>query len=187
MNNPRLAQRYAKSLIDISTQYDKLGEVHNDIVFLKSIIDKSHDFVLMLNSPIINADKKYKVISAITNGNISKITETFLKLICNKGREANLPGVTTSFIQQYNTIIGLHNAKLTTATPISKELADSFVSKIKESTSYDNVHLETAVDDRIIGGFILQMEGKLIDNSILRNLHDVHKQFANNDYMHKLR
>ncbi|MEO8819862.1 MAG: ATP synthase F1 subunit delta [Ginsengibacter sp.] len=187
MNNPRLAQRYAKSLIDISTQFEKLEDVHNDIVFLKSIIDKSRDFVLMLDSPIINADKKYKVISAITNGNISKITETFLKLICNKGREANLPGVIHSFIQQYNTIIGLHNAKLTTATPISKELADSFVSKIKESTSYDNVHLETVVDDKIIGGFILQMEGKLIDNSILRNLHDVHKQFANNDYMHKLR
>lgn len=187
MNNPRLAQRYAKSLIDISTQYDKLEEVHNDVVFLKSIVDKSRDFVLMLDSPIINADKKYKIISAITNGNISKITETFLKLICNKGREANLPGVTNSFIQQYNTIIGLHNAKLTTATPISKELVDSFVSKIKESTSYDNVHLETAVDDKIIGGFILQMEGNLIDNSILRNLHDVQKQFANNDYLHKLR
>ena len=31
MNNPRLAQRYAKSLIDIAMQYDKLDEVHNDI------------------------------------------------------------------------------------------------------------------------------------------------------------
>jgi hypothetical protein len=31
------------------------------------------------------------------------------------------------------------------------------------------------------------MEGKLIDNSILRNLHEVKQQFANNDYMHKLR
>jgi F-type H+-transporting ATPase subunit delta len=71
--------------------------------------------------------------------------------------------------------------------PISKELADSFVSKIKASTSYDNVKLETVVDDKIIGGFVLEMEGKLIDNSILRNLHDVHKEFENNDYMHKLR
>ncbi len=187
MNNPRLAQRYAKSLIDIGTAIHKLEDVHNDIVFLKSIVDKSHDFVLMLESPIIHADKKYKIISAITKGNISTITETFLKLICNKGREANLPGVITSFIEQYNTIIGLHNAKLTTATPVSKELTNSFVSKIKASTSYNNVHLETVVDDKIIGGFILEMEGKLIDNSILRNLHDVKKQFANNDYLHKLR
>ncbi|MEO5909214.1 MAG: ATP synthase F1 subunit delta [Ginsengibacter sp.] len=187
MNNPRLAQRYAKSLIDIATEMKQLDAVHNDVVFLKSVTDKSREFVLMLNSPIINPGKKYKVIHSITEGKISKITETFLKLLCNKSREANLPGVITSFIEQYNTNIGLHNAKLTTATPISKELADSFISKIKASTSYENVHLETLVDENIIGGFILQMEGKLIDNSILRNLHDVKKEFANNDYMHKLR
>jgi F-type H+-transporting ATPase subunit delta len=187
MNNPRLAKRYAKSLIDIAIELKQLDPVHNDIVFLKSVTEKSREFVLMLNSPIIKADKKYKVIQAITDGKISKITGTFLKLLCNKGRESNLPGVITSFIEQYNSIIGLHNAKLTTASPISKELADSFISKIKTSTSYKNVHLETAVDENIIGGFILQMEGKLIDNSILRNLNDVKKEFANNDYMHKLR
>jgi F-type H+-transporting ATPase subunit delta len=90
-------------------------------------------------------------------------------------------------MQQYNTIRGLHTAKLTTAAIVSKELINVFVSKIKASTSYDNVQLETVVDDKIIGGFILEMEGKLIDNSIRRNLHDVKKQFANNDYLHKLR
>ncbi len=187
MNNPRLAQRYAKSLVDIATQYNKLEEVHDDVAFLKSVVDQSRDFVLMLESPIINPDKKYKVINAITKGNISTITETFLKLICNKGREANLPGIIRSFTEQYNTIIGLHIAKLTTAAPVSKELLDSFVSKIKASTSYDKVQLETKVDDKIIGGFILQMEGKLIDKSILRNLNDLYKEFADNEYLHKLR
>ena len=187
MNNPRLAERYAKSLVDISTDLKQLDEVHNDILVLNSVIKMSHEFVLMLNSPIINPDKKYKIISAVAKGRISKITDAFLKLLCNKNREANLPGVITSFIEQYNKIRGLHNAKLTTAKPISKELIDSFITKIKASTTYDNVQLETIVDDKIIGGFILQMEGKLIDNSIRRNLNDVKKQFANNDYMHKLR
>ncbi len=187
MNNPRLAQRYAKSLIDIATELNQLDAVRNDIVFLKSVVDNSRDFVLMLNSPIINPDKKYKIIRAITNGKISKITDAFLKLLCNKNRETNLPGVITSFIEQFNKIRHLHNAKLTTATSISNELKESFISKIKASTNYDNVVLETVVDDKIIGGYILQMEGKLIDNSILRNLQDVKKQFANNDYMHKLR
>src|SRR6185437_12905051 len=135
MNNPRLAQRYAKRLIDIATELNQLDAVRNDIVFLKSVVDNSRDFVLMLNSPIINPDKKYKIIKAITNGKISKITDAFLKLLCNKNREANLPGVITSFIEQYNAIRGLHTAKLTTAAAISKELIDSFVAKIKASTS----------------------------------------------------
>jgi len=187
MNNPRLSQRYAKSLIEIATDHKQLEVVYNDVLVLNSIVKNSREFVLMLNSPIINPDKKYKVINAVTNGKISKITEAFLKLLCNKNRESNLPGVIISFIEQYNAIAGIHSAKLTTAAPVSQELIDSFVSKIKASTSYDHVQLETIVDDKIIGGFILEMEGKLINSSILRNLNDVKKQFANNDYLHKLR
>lgn len=186
MNNPRLAQRYAKSLIDIATELNQLDAVHADVLLLKTIV-KNREFVLMLESPIIKSDKKYKIISAITGGRISKIAETFLQLLCNKNREANLPGIVTSFIAQYNTIKGLHNAKLTTALPISEEMVNSFVTKIKASSSFDHLNLETEVDEKLIGGFVLEMEGKLIDASILRDLNDVKKQFANNDYIHKLR
>jgi F-type H+-transporting ATPase subunit delta len=186
MNNPRLAQRYAKSLIDSAVELNQLDAVHSDILLLKSVM-KNREFVLMLDSPVIKPDKKFKIINAITIGKISKITEVFLHLMCNKNREANLPGVVDSFIKQYNTIKGLHNATLTTAWPISEDLVNSFVSKIKTSSSIDHLNLETAVDEKLIGGFVLEMEGKLIDASILRDLNDVKKQFANNDYLHKLR
>ena len=186
MNNPRLAQRYAKSLIDSAVELNQLDAVHSDILLLKSVM-KNREFVLMLESPVIKPDKKFKIINAITIGKISKITEVFLHLMCNKNREANLPGVVDSFIKQYNTIKGLHNATLTTAWPISEDLVNSFVSKIKTSSSIDNLNLETTVDEKLIGGFVLEMEGKLIDASILRDLNDVKKQFANNDYLHKLR
>lgn len=186
MNNPRLAQRYAKSLIEIATELNQLDAVHEDVLLLRSIL-KNREFVLMLDSPVIKSDKKYKIINAIAGSKISKISGTFLQLLCNKNREANLPGIVSSFLVQYNTLKGLHNAKLTTAYPISKELIQSFTNKIKASASIDNLTLETKVDERLIGGFVLEMEGKLIDASILRDLNDVRKQFANNDYIHKLR
>ena len=185
-NSPRLAQRYAKSLIDLATELKQLDVVHEDILVLAEIL-KNRDFVLMIDSPIIKSDKKNKIIDAVTSGKISKMTETFLQLLCNKHRESNLPGIVTSFLAQYNTIKGLHNAKLTTASAISENLVNSFVTKIKASSSFDHLNLETCVDEKIIGGFVLEMEGKLIDASILRDLNDVKKQFANNDYIHKLR
>ena len=186
MNNPRLAERYAKSLVELATELNQLDAVHEDILLLRSVV-KNRQFVLMLESPIIKSDKKYKIISAITGGKISKISESFLQLLCNKSREANLPGIITSFLSQYNTIKGLHNAKLTTAYPVSEDIINSFAAKIKASSSIDHLNLETRIDEKLIGGFVLEMEGKLIDASILRDLNDVKKQFANNDYIHKLR
>ena len=187
MNNPRLAQRYAKSLVDISEEMNQLDEVRADVLVLQHIIKSSREFVVMLNSPIIKSDKKYKIVAAVTDGRITKITQKFLELLCSKNREDNLPGIVRSFLEQYNKIKGLHTATLTTASPLSEELVQSFITKIKDASSLKHLTLETKIDERLIGGYVLEMEGKLIDTSILRDLNDVKKQFANNDYIHKLR
>ena len=187
MNNPRLAQRYAKSLVDISAEMNQLDEVRSDVLVLQHILKSSREFVVMLNSPIIKSDKKFKILSAVTEGRVSTITQKFLELLCSKNREDNLPGIVRSFLEQYNKIKGLHTATLTTASPISEDLVKSFITKIKEASSLEHLTLETKVDESLIGGYVLEMEGKLIDTSILRDLNDVKKQFANNDYIHKLR
>ncbi len=187
MTNPRLAARYAKSLIDIATELNQLNAVHDDILLLNSVCKKSREFVVMLNSPIIPADKKYKIIQAITDNKVSKITQTFIKLLAAKNRESNLPEIITAFVEQFNKMKGIHKVKLTTATPVSDEIKNSFINKIESSSAINNIEMETITDEKIIGGFVLEMDGKLVDASILRDLNDVKKQFDNNDYIHKLR
>lgn len=187
MNNPRLAQRYAKSLIDLSKEMGQLEEVHNDVLFMGRVGKASREFVAMLNSPVIPADKKYKIISAVMGANISKITDTFIKLLCNKGREDNLTGIITAFERQYNEIKGIHTATLTTAHPVGESVIKDFETKIKAASKIVHLELQSKVDESLIGGFVLEMEGKLVDASISRDLKDVKKQFDNNEYLHRLR
>ena len=150
-------------------------------------VGKAASLFLCLIAPLLSADKKYKIINSITEGKISKITQTFIKLLCSKNREANLPGIATSFIEQFNKIKGIHKVKLTTAVPVSDEIKNSFIEKIKAATDIKIIELESKVNEELIGGFTLEMDGKLVDASILRDIKDVKKQFANNDYIHKLR
>ncbi len=187
MQNSRLAQRYAKSLIDLAREKDQLEPVHDDIILLDAVCKQSREFVVMLKSPIINADKKHKIIDAVTKDRISKFTQTFIKLLASKNRESHLPEIITSFIEQYNQINGIHKVTLTTAIPVTDEIKNSFINKIESAASIKNIQLQTIVNEKLIGGFMLEIEGKLVDASILRDLNDVKKQFANNDYIHKLR
>ncbi|HVZ95276.1 MAG TPA: ATP synthase F1 subunit delta [Chitinophagaceae bacterium] len=187
MQNHRLAERYAKSLMDLAIEFNQLDIIHQDILTLQSICRMSRDFVLMLNSPIIKHDKKIKIITAVTNGKVSALTQNFIKLLCTKGRESNLPEIIYSFAEQYNEFKGIHKVKLTTAIPVSDGMKNLFIKKIQTSAGITNIQLETKVDEKLIGGFVLEMDGKLVDASILRDLNDVKKQFANNDYIHKLR
>jgi F-type H+-transporting ATPase subunit delta len=49
------------------------------------------------------------------------------------------------------------------------------------------VELETAVDQRLIGGFVLEFNNNLVDASILRELKDIKKQFNKNLFVHNIR
>lgn len=187
MQNPRLAIRYAKSLLDLAQEQNKLEVVFNDMKQLDNICKTNREFVNVLKSPIIKADKKNNIIEAVTAGHINIITSSFIKLLSGKGREANLPEIISAFIEQYNEVKGIHKVKITTAEELSFDLKNDFINKIKSSEKIDNIELETAVDEKLIGGFVLEMEGKLVDASIRRDLLDVQKQFMNNDYIQKLR
>jgi F-type H+-transporting ATPase subunit delta len=186
MLSPRLAGRYAKSLIDISKEQGQLEKVYEDMVTLQSINKSSRDFVTLLRSPVVPADKKNKVITAVTEGKISTLTASFIRLLVSKGREAVLPEIITAFIGQYKKFKNIHPVKLTTAAPISDALKSQIINKIRETSDMQNIELETVVDQNLIGGFTLQAGDKLVDASIAYDLREISKQFENNDFLYKI-
>ena len=187
MNNPRLAGRYAKSLIDLATELNQVDIICADMKFIQRICKSNPDFVAVLRSPIIKPGTKEKIIESITTGRVNLTTSSFIKLLVRKGRETNLPEIANAYVEQFNKVRNIHQLKITTAVPISDILKDSIVNKVQNSTSLTNIEIETAVDEELIGGFVLEIEGTLIDASILRDLKDIKKQFMNNEYIHKLR
>ena len=187
MLNPRLATRYAKSLIDLSNERKELEKVFEDMLLMQKICSGNRDFVVVLRSPVIPPDKKIKVVEAVTKGKVSKITDGFIRLLIKKGRESNLPEVITAFIEQYKRFKNIYIAKLTTAVPISEELKKTIIKRIRATTDMQQVEMETIVDKDIIGGFVLQIGDLLVDGSISYDLKEVARQFENNDFIYKVR
>lgn len=187
MNNPRLAGRYGKSLLDLAVEQNELEAVYADMKFLRGIFKSNKDFTAVFTSPVIAPDKKEKIIRAITDGRVSKLTSSFITLLVRKAREGVLPQIVNAFIDQYNQLKDIHRVKLTTAIPMSQELQDNIVHKIRTNTSVQNIELETVVEDELIGGFKLELGNILVDASVLRDLNDVKKQFKSNEYIQRLR
>lgn len=187
MHNPRLAGRYAKSLLDLAVEKSQLEVVYNDMRLIQSICRSSAEFVALLKSPVIHGDKKESIINSVIGGKVNQITSLFIQLLLRKTRESNLPEIANAFIDQYNTLKGIHRMKVTTASPIGDELKQVFINKVKSLTSIQHIELETQVAEKLIGGFTLEMDGNLVDASILRDLNDVKRQFKSNEYIHQIR
>lgn len=186
MLNPRLAGRYAKSLIDLAVEQGSLEKVYEDMQLLQNLIRSNREFAGLLRSPIISSDKKDKILAAVTQGRVSPLTAAFNKLLVSKNRESNLGEIAAAFIAQYKQIKNIHTVKLTTAAPVSDKVKDAIVAQIKSTTDMQNIELETAVDEALIGGFTLQAGDKLIDTSVASNLKELARQFESNDFIYKL-
>lgn len=187
MPSPRLAARYAKSLVDLAVEKNQLEQVYNDMLFLQAICKSSRDFVTVLKSPVIKPGKKATILTSITNGKVNAITAGFCNLLIQKSRESYLPEIITAFIEQYKRLKKIYTIQLTTSGPISEDLKKQIISKIQDQTIMKNIDLKVKVDEDLIGGFVLEMGGTLVDASIAYDLHKIKTQFMNNDFIYKIR
>ena len=187
MPNPRLATRYAKSLLDLANEKGQLEQVYADMQWLNSVCKTNRDFVSLLRSPIIKADTKKKIVEAVTAGRVTPIIAGFNALLITKNRESNLPEIITAFIEQYKRQKNIHTIKLTTAEPINDAIRKSIMEQVKKTGNFENLELEEKIDKDIIGGFVLQVGDQLVDASIAYDLKTISRQFENNDFIYRIR
>jgi F-type H+-transporting ATPase subunit delta len=185
--NPRLAARYAKSILDLSIEKGQLENVYKDMLFLRETCRSSREFVNFLHSPVIKPDKKGKILDAILGGKISAITTAFIKLLLHKERESYLPEIASAFVDQYKTYKGIRTVKLTTAVAVDEDVKKAILEKVQTGHNGQQIELDTVVREELIGGFILEVSDQMVDASIAYELNNIRKQFQNNDFIYKIR
>lgn len=187
MANHRIAARYAKALLGLAVEKGELEKVFSDMQWLLAVCNTNKEFVNMLRSPIIKPSTKTKIVKAIAKDNIGIITEKFMQLLITKGRETILAEISKEFISEYKAYKNIHIVTLTTATPVSEEIKNKIVQRIKANSKMQNIELDAVVKEDIIGGFMLQAGDLLVDASVSHKLKDIARQFENNDFIYRLR
>lgn len=183
MPNPRLASRYAKSILDLSVSENQLEAVLKDMQLLRSLVNQNRDLELLLLSPIVKGDKKKSILDEILKGNISELTSRFLALMIAKGREKYLPEIATAFQNQYNNLKQIQEVTVTTAVAMDEHVRNTVNQKIATLTPGKTIEIKAIVNPEIIGGFIIEIEDKLYDASVRTELYNIKKQFSKNDFI----
>ncbi len=166
MSEHRVASRYAKSLISLAQDQGLLEEVHGDMLLFSRICKKNRDFTVMLKNPIIRNYLKLQVLKKVFQGNVQEITMSFLNIITRKNREMLLPAITNVFHLQYNIIKEISMAKVATVFQLDDSLRDEFKHIVGQLTSKGTVELEEEIDEELIGGYVLKLGGRQIDESL---------------------
>lgn len=188
MRNPKLAGRYAKALMDLASEQGRVEEVFQSVNSLEKTIAQSAELKALFRSPIISTDKKLKVSNALGQQmQMDNLTLSFCNLIINKNRDYFLFEILEAFVDLYKVKNNIAKVALTVAHPLSDAMKASIEQGITKQLSDKKIELNIKVDEKLIGGFILESNNKLFDASIARDLRDIKEQFNKNLHIPSLR
>ncbi len=179
MKNLKVAERYAKSLLDLAVEQDQLAAVHKDMSKVKELV-ANRDFYLFLKSPIIKPEKKRSTLDAILQQvGMGEMTQAFARILVNKGRESNLPEIASAFHTQYKLFKQITTVKVTSAAPLSEAELASIQQKLATMPGVTaELELHTAIDPSLIGGFVIEYNGNVYDSSVSEKIKELRKDFS---------
>jgi len=184
MKNPLLASRYAKALLGLALEQNKLEEVRSSMSAFEAMTSGSKELTNLFRSPIIKSDKKINIVNALTEKTgTDEMTKGFINLIINKKRDVFLPEIFSAFAEQYKAHKNIGTVELTVAHELSDEMRAKIIENIKSQLNGQEIDLTINVDEKLIGGFVLEANNNLFDGSIARDLRDIKDQFLKNIYV----
>lgn len=170
MRHSLAGNRYAKSLLALAVEQDQLEVVYNDMLLIGTTIKESRDLTVLLNNPVVKADKKFSVLIAIFGTKIGATTTKFLQLVSTRKREALLEDIAFAFVDLYKKEKNIIVAEITSAIKLDEVQKQNIIKLLKTDAT---VEIIEKIDPSIIGGFIVRVDDKQIDASILREFSDI--------------
>jgi F-type H+-transporting ATPase subunit delta len=177
MSNYRVAVRYAKSLISLAIENKKLEKVKADIDLLNNLCLEVRPFYNFIKNPIINSYKKLGIFQKLFENRIDELSYKFIEIITKKGREDILPEIGEEFLKEYRTYKNIEIVAITTPIALDEELKNEFISLTRTLIGKDKkVEIKEKVNEDLLGGFVLRIGDKQIDDSVSSKLRDLKKK-----------
>ncbi|GAB3231685.1 ATP synthase F1 subunit delta [Algoriphagus aestuariicola] len=187
MSNQRVAYAYAKSLMELAIERGELEKVYQDFLHLASMARSNRELELVMKNPIISSEKKLAILKALyEKRGATEATLSFFEIICRKGREEVLADIAREFQVLYQIHNSIQVAEVTTTFPLDDTLRAEFSKIIREISGMKEVKLTEKVNPDLIGGFILRVNDRQLDESLSSKLRELRVQFSQNHYQSKI-
>ncbi|MEY2938278.1 MAG: hypothetical protein RL062_867 [Bacteroidota bacterium] len=178
----RIAYRYAKSLLDLCIERNEVDAVAQNMSDLHATIRQSRELELMLTSPVIKGDAKWKVMTTLFEKSMGVTTMKFVHLIIEKGRESYLKDVAYSLAGLVRTHRNQVLAEVVTAAPLDESTRQAILVAAQSLTTAQ-IQITERVDSSLIGGFVVRVGDKQLDASIAQKIKQLKREFSENNFV----
>lgn len=170
-----ISVRYARALLKASLEAKLEDRVYSEMQTLSESYIKVPDLRFTIDNPMFSKKRKKDLFIIAVGEDPCKLTQVFIDLVLNEGRENMMQFIANSYITLYRKNKNLIRAKLLTATAVSPS-TEKRLKQLVESKTNGTVEFETEVKPEILGGFIIEYDTYRMDVSVKSQLNSILSQ-----------
>ena len=176
MNESLLAGRYAKALLAHAEEVGEAAVLYPIMKRLSGLLRPTTSLRGVLDNPTLADDVREGVVLALAGEEQPESLRRFVDLVFGHNRESLLGEMARAYVGLYRRHRGVTYARVVAA----KELDDATRSRLVELLGGQyggEVELDEEVDEQLLGGFILRVDGKEMDGSVKGQLERIRNVF----------
>ena len=173
-----VGKRYAEALFQAGVELDKLDEFKNEIKFISDVFEDNEKLKVIFEHPKLSKAEKKDMLDELFKEKVSIEILNLCYIMVDKGRSKYIKLVSEEYNELANKKQGVVEAKAITAVAMTDEEKSNLQTTLSKKLE-KQVTLSNTVDSSVVGGVIVEVEGKLIDGSIKGKLNDIYKSLNN--------
>ena len=170
MSSESSAQRYATALFEMARDAQKVNIIMQNASDFLSILSRSKELKTALSHPNIQrADRKRIIDGVLKNAGYDPMFSNFLRVVVERGRIVIYPRIVSELEVLSDTSSGRVRANVYVAQSMTASQKAQLKARVESQIGHEVV-LQEHIEASIIGGFRLELQGRVFDNSIRRHL-----------------
>lgn len=170
------SKTYGDALFELAVEEHKVDEFLEEVISVQTVLKENPELGAIMAHPEIIKEKKIQLAEDCFGGRLSEEMVGFLVVVITKDRYAELPAIFDYFMAKVKEYKKIGVAEVTSAA----ELSDTWKKKVEErllaTTGYETMELTYRVDNSLIGGLIIRIGDRVVDNSLKTRLADLTSQ-----------
>ncbi len=167
-----IGKEYGTALFMLALEADKKKEYAEALDTVSQVFCENPDYIGIISSPAISLEERLKVIEEAFSSFIPEDVLSYLQLLCEKGRMFCFADSVKEYMLLLEESQRMAKAKITTAVEMTGDEKMRLVKKL-EDISKKAVEPEYYIDKSLLGGVVIELEGRVIDSSLKTQLRDI--------------
>ena len=165
-----LPGRYATALFELARDRSQIEAVEDSLGGLRQALDEVPEFKTVTTSPELSRDQAERTVLAVADQlGVDPLTRNFLGVLAENRRLGQLGYVARDFDILAAAHRGEVTAEVVSAHTLSDDQMDALRKQLRARVGRD-VNIQSRIDPSILGGLVVKIGSRMIDNSIKTRL-----------------